>query len=108
MNRTQGLKTYFKKDKNGKRKPYFSQIKYPRISAGAATIPYTTKVGDRLDNIANIFYEDPTMWWAITLANPNVLKRDNLYPKPGIEIQIPIDVESIRQGYSTLNDKSFN
>ena len=48
------------------------------------------------------------MWWAISLANPNVLKRDNLYPKPGIEIQIPIDVESIRQGYSTLNDKSFN
>ena len=43
--------------------------------------------GDRLDNLAYQYYGDPTVWWRIADANPDVLYWDVL--TPGIIIRIP-------------------
>lgn len=39
------------------------------VEAGIALLPYTVKDGERADNIAGTYYEDPFYSWAIYLAN---------------------------------------
>jgi nucleoid-associated protein YgaU len=34
---------------------------------------YTATPGDRIDKIANAFYSDPTRWWVIADANPEIM-----------------------------------
>ena len=38
-----------------------------------AFIEYELKVGDRLDVLAQDFYDDPRLWWVIAEANAEVL-----------------------------------
>lgn len=39
------------------------------METGVALLPYTVKEGERADNIANFYYEDPYYAWAIYLVN---------------------------------------
>lgn len=55
-------------------------------SIGAFTY-YTVKQGERFDTIASIIFGQPTMWWRIADANPEVWYPDNLVP--GSIIRIP-------------------
>ena len=43
--------------------------------------------GDRLDNLANEFYEDPRLWWI--LAEANELGKGSMKIPPGKQIRIP-------------------
>ena len=43
--------------------------------------------GDRLDNLANEFYEDPRLWWI--LAEANELGKGSMKVPPGKQIRIP-------------------
>ena len=43
------------------------------------------------------------MWWIIATANPGVIKRDTFNLKPGLEIRIPTDTQSIMQNFESLN-----
>ena len=43
--------------------------------------------GDRLDNLANEFYEDPRLWWI--LAEANELGKGSLIVPAGKQIRIP-------------------
>jgi len=64
-------------------------IKYPNIPLSIDDIYAITVEGDRLDLIANQFYNDVDLWWVITTANPNVIRRDSLVLTPGLQIRIP-------------------
>ena len=44
------------------------------------------------------------LWWVITTANPGVIRRDSFNLKPGIEIRIPQDIESILEDFEKLNE----
>ena len=44
--------------------------------------------GERVDNIAYQYYTDPTMWFRIADANPDVLFWDDL--APGLVLRIPV------------------
>lgn len=48
---------------------------------------YTTTGSDRIDTIANAYYGDPTLWWKIGDANPEIMKWDSI--PPGTTIRIP-------------------
>tara|TARA_Y100000310_G_C20162048_1_gene569637 strand:- start:19 stop:318 length:300 start_codon:yes stop_codon:yes gene_type:complete len=48
-----------------------------------------TQHGDRLDLLADQFYEDPTLWWFIARANN--IKTMNL--KAGLSLRIPVSIE---------------
>jgi nucleoid-associated protein YgaU len=39
---------------------------------------YQVAANDTLPNLANTYYGDPTLWWVIADANPEVLLWDNL------------------------------
>lgn len=44
--------------------------------------------GDRIDNISYQYYGNPTVWWRIADANPEVMFYDNL--TVGSTIRIPV------------------
>tara|TARA_B100001094_G_C17830729_1_gene623081 strand:- start:74 stop:376 length:303 start_codon:yes stop_codon:yes gene_type:complete len=95
------LNYILKKRTNNKR--YYTNIKYPEIPLSVNDIYIITTVGDRLDTIANQFLNDVDLWWIITTANPDVIRRDSLSLPPGIEIRIPDNVQGIIEAFEALN-----
>ena len=90
------------KDNN---KRYLKYIKYPNIPLSINDIYAVTVEGDRLDLIANQFYNDVDLWWIITTANPDIIRRDSFNLKPGLEIRIPDPnrVNNILRSFEQLN-----
>lgn len=89
------------KVKEGKR--IFKTIKYPLIPLSIDDIYVTTSEGDRLDLLANQFYNNVDYWWIIANANPGIIKRDSFILKPGLEIRIPQDIQKIVEGFIESN-----
>tara|TARA_B100000287_G_scaffold297539_1_gene280674 strand:+ start:532 stop:837 length:306 start_codon:yes stop_codon:yes gene_type:complete len=98
--RLQDLKIKINTDK----KRYYKNIKYPEIPLSFDDIYVTTTSGDRLDNLAYQFYQDVDLWWIITTANPGVVRRDSFNLKPGVEIRIPQDINSILDTFEKSNE----
>jgi hypothetical protein len=44
-------------------------------------------VNDRVDRLAQTYYSDPTQWWRIGDANPEILDWNNV--SPGTKIRVP-------------------
>jgi nucleoid-associated protein YgaU len=61
-----------------------------------------TTVGDRLDSLAFSYYNDPTLWWIIAMANNNATK-GALYPAPGTQLRIPVNVTAVINQYNQFN-----
>lgn len=91
--------------KNQKR--YFRGIKYPNIPLSINDLYVITTAGDRLDLLANQFYNDVRLWWVIATANRDIVRRDSFGLKPGLEIRIPSNIQRILQDYKNLNNKSY-
>jgi hypothetical protein len=98
-NRTQ----YIRAIKNQKGKRYFKSIKYPDIPLSANDIYIRTTIGDRLDSLADQFYNDVRLWWIISTANPNIVRKDSYALKPNLEIRIPSNTNSILESFKALN-----
>lgn len=92
-----------KKIKKLDSKRYFKPLKYPLIPLSVDDLYVTTTAGDRLDLLANQFYQDIRLWWIISIANRDVLRRDSYAVKPGIEIRIPGNINHIVKAFELLN-----
>lgn len=92
------------KTKEGVR--HYPKLKYPEIPLSIGDIYVITTVGDRLDLLANQFYGDVGLWWIISLANIEKIKRDSFSLKPGIEIRIPVGIKRILKDFEKLNDNT--
>ena len=88
------------KEQNGPR--YFGSTKYPFIVEDTNDYYIITMQGDRLDNLANQFYGDSTLYWILQVANTDC-KKDSLYPPIGIQLRIPQNLTQILQDFETLN-----
>ena len=84
---------------------YYRDVKYPEVPESPNDIWVITEWGDRLDILANQFYQDVTLYWIIAIANPNYIKFDSLFIKEGIQIRIPTDTSEILRNYNRLNQK---
>lgn len=84
-------------------KNYYQNLKYPEIPLSVNDLYITTTVGDRLDTLANEFLNNVDLWWIITTANPDVIRRDSFNLKPGMEIRIPNNIQGIIEAFETLN-----
>ena len=91
------------KIKNINRKRTYRALKYPEIPLSIEDLYITTTDGDRLDLLANQFYQDVDMWWIIAIANPGVVKRDTFNLKPGLEIRVPANPQGVMQEFESLN-----
>ena len=85
------------------KKRYYKPLKYPIIPLSINDLYVIITAGDRLDILANQFYKDPQLWWIISIANPDILRRDSFNLEPGIEIRIPQNIESILSSFTNLN-----
>jgi len=77
---------------NDGREVYRTKI-YPKIPKSDTDIYIVTQTGDRLDTIANQFYQNSSLWWIIASAN-------NIHDAPfalpdGTELRIPMNYVSI-------------
>ena len=90
-----------KRNKEGKR--YYKPIRYPHIPLSINDIYVTTTSTDRLDLLANQFYNDIKLWWIISIANRDIIKRDSYALPPGIEIRIPQNIRGILSKYEEIN-----
>jgi hypothetical protein len=79
--------------KTGKGRVYDSVL-LPNINATDNDIVVITVQGDRLDLLANEYYQDPTMWWVIALKND--MTEIDISMKEGIVLRIPSRNEAIQ------------
>lgn len=79
--------------KTGKGKVYDSVL-LPNVDATDSDIVVMTVQGDRLDLLANEYYQDPSMWWVIALKND--MTEIDLSMKEGIILRIPSRNEAIQ------------
>ena len=85
------------------KKEIFYPLKYPEIPLSQSDIYVITTQGDRLDLLADQFYNDVDLWWIIAISNPGTVRRDSFNLKSGLEIRIPIDTQSILTLFEQIN-----
>ena len=73
--------------KNLKGEEVFATSKLPTIKRDSSDRYIISREGDRLDLLANQFYEDARFWPAIALANN--LGKGSLVVPPGLQIRLP-------------------
>lgn len=81
---------------------YTSTI-YPEVELKDTDIYLTTRKGDRLDLLSFKYYGNVQDWWLIAIAN-NLGNNGSLHLKPGEQIRIPTDIDSIIQEYNRINN----
>ena len=81
---------------------YYQTNVYPEVLPTNNDYYVITTVDDRLDLIAFDFYQDSSLWWVI--ASANALPDDSIYPPIGIQLRIPIDIQSIINNYNLVNN----
>jgi hypothetical protein len=74
---------------------------YPSIAEDVSDVLYITNDTDYLDTLAYRFYKDKSLWWIIALANN--LGNGRLSVSGGLQLRIPMRIESIITGYNKLN-----
>jgi len=89
--------------KTQQNRPYFKGKFYPNIPLSENDVYVITTVGDRLDSIANSYYNDATLWWIIAAANNNATK-GALYPAPGTQLRIPMDINNVLNLFKQFNN----
>jgi nucleoid-associated protein YgaU len=89
-------------DQTQQGQPYFKQKFYPNIPLSENDVYVITTVGDRLDSLANSYYNDSTLWWVIAAANNNATK-GALYPTPGTQLRIPTNLNAVLSLFNQFN-----
>tara|TARA_B100000029_G_C17318529_1_gene867143 strand:+ start:534 stop:836 length:303 start_codon:yes stop_codon:yes gene_type:complete len=81
----------------------YSYTLYPKIPLKNSDIYITPKYSERLDNLANKYYEDPSLWWIIAQAN-GIKGFTALYTKnfKG-ELRIPTEIQDIINDFESMN-----
>ena len=82
---------------------YYRTVYYPEIEPQETDIYIETEFGDRLDLLANQFYQDVTLYWIIAIANPNKVNMGSLFLTEGSQIRIPVNIQQIVDSYNLLN-----
>lgn len=80
----------------------FSPQPTHRISLSSTDILHNLKMGERLDNLAYKYYNDPLLSWIILAANPVY---DNEFEIPfGVTIRIPFPLQRVLDGWLINNE----
>ena len=85
-----------------KGKRYQSTTKYPDIPLSFNDIYVYTDEGDRFDILAQNYYSDSSLWWVISVANPQ-LTQMSMFPHLGVQIRIPMDIGGVIDQYNEFN-----
>lgn len=89
--------------KDAKNKRLFATTFYPVIEKKLSDIYIITKKGDRLDLLANKYYDDTRLWSLIAQANQ--LGNGTLVVESGIQLRIPMDLSDIETKLRQINEE---
>ena len=81
----------------------YSTTYYPQIPIGNSDTFIFTKEGDRLDNLADTYYGDNTLWWIIAKANGI---RGKIALEPATPLRIPGNAIAIVEKFRHINKSS--
>lgn len=81
---------------------YYSTLLPPTIEKDDTDIYVITQVGDRLDLLAQQYYDQAELWWVIVAANPT-LRKDSLFLESGIQLRIPADFNDVLEDLRAQN-----
>jgi hypothetical protein len=85
-------------------KQYKKTVIYPPIPKSITDDYIITVFGDRLDILAELYYNDSSLWWIIMSANIGVIRRDSLFVNVGSQLRIPVDnISGIVQKFEEIN-----
>jgi hypothetical protein len=82
--------------------PYYKGKSYPNIPLSVNDVYVITTIGDRLDYMAYLYYRDSELWWVISAANNNATK-GSLFPAPGTQLRIPLDINNVLNQFNQFN-----
>ena len=93
--------TRIKRKQGGDR--VYSYTLYPKIPIKNSDTFITPTYGDRLDVLANDYYNDPSLWWIIAQAN-GIKGFTVLYSKnfKG-QLRIPTQIQDILSDFESMN-----
>tara|TARA_R100000008_G_scaffold14340_1_gene6978 strand:- start:90 stop:419 length:330 start_codon:yes stop_codon:yes gene_type:complete len=74
---------------------------YPKITREPSDPVIIASSVDRLDLLADRFYEDRTLWWLIAVANE--LPGDTFFVTPGTQLFIPKNLSKIMRNMTKAN-----
>ena len=99
MSRYNGTRIKRNKDLNR----VYSYTMYPKIPLKNSDIFITPKYGVRLENLANKYYQDTSLWWIIAQAN-GIKGFTSLYPNnfKG-QLRIPTEIQDILTEFNSIN-----
>ena len=99
MSRYNNTRVKFKKEYGR----VYSYTMYPKIPIKNSDIFITPKYGVRLENLANKYYQDTSLWWIIAQANGikgfTALTTENFKG----QLRIPTEIQSILDEFSLMN-----
>jgi len=98
MNRYQNTRVL----RNPQNISYYRTVQYPEVPLSVNDIYVISADGDRFDLLANQYYGDPSLWWIISIANPNALQ-NSLYLPLETQIRIPSNISDIISEYNKIN-----
>ena len=81
----------------------FKNMILPTIPKTKLDLYVITVIGDRLDLLAKSYYNDVNLWWVISSANPDIIRKDSYALKPNLEIRIPANIDRILKTFEHLN-----
>jgi len=80
----------------------YKTTSYPNIAQSVNDIIITSNESDYLDTLAFKYYNDPSLWWIIALANN--IGKGKLSVEPGLQLRIPMNVSEILNEMGRLNN----
>ena len=81
----------------------YSYTMYPKIPIKNSDIFITPKYGVRLENLANEYYQDTSLWWIIAQAN-GIKGFTAIYSENfSGEIRIPTEIQDIIDEFEEMN-----
>lgn len=80
----------------------YRTVKYPDIPRTNNDVYVITTDGDRYDTLAQLYYQDSSLWWVISSANAEYTQ-GSLYPPVGVQLRIPGNLSAILEAYNILN-----
>lgn len=83
------------------KKKYLGSVLYPKIKPNDNDMYIISQQSDRLDILANKYYNDESLWWIIAVANN--LNDASLSIEPGIQMRIPSNVSKILSDLEKIN-----
>lgn len=74
---------------------------YPDIPLSEQDYYLITSTGERYDTLAQVFYNDYSLWWIIAAVNNS--ERASLNVEPGVQIRIPKDKLKVLELFNQEN-----